>query len=316
VTTAATTHRRVFWDLRRLLLGAVVCAGQRGHITRSCDDAIVISADHSAGEQVLNEAADLACAVLGDQLDAVFALGSLAHGGFAPLVSDVDIALILRELAPDTVARMTEINTLTRQQAPSPLADRLSIFYADWDGVRHGAGQDARLPAVDRLDLIESGRLLYGTDRRASAVRPDGQTLVREGADFACAKFDQNYLARLHDPWQLVSDGARAVTKAVLFPVRFLYTLRTHRAGHNADAATWYIHHGAHPALSQAAMIWREHGIGDPERATAVLEQGLTGLYIEFFNAYDQALTRTGNDCLAEALRRRHGTLRQLEQHP
>lgn len=246
----------------------------------------------------------------------MFALGSLAHGGFAPLVSDVDIALILRELTPDTPARIAEVNTLTCQQAPSPLADRLSIFYADWDGVRHGPGRHARLPAVDRLDLIDSGRLLHGTDRRAPAVRPDGQTLVREGAEFACAKFDRSYLARLHHPAQLVNDGARAVTKAVLFPVRFLYTLHTHNIGHNAHATTWYIHHGTHPALPQAAMTWREQGISDPKRATAILDQQLTGLYVEFFDAYEQALTRSGNDYLAEALRRCHSTLRQLEQHP
>lgn len=277
---------------------------------------MVITADHSAGERVMNKATALARAVLGDQLDAVFALGSLAHGGFAPLVSDVDIALILRELTPDTPARITTINTLTRQQAPSPLADRLSIFYADWHGVRHGTGQHARLPAVDRLDLIDSGRLLHGADRRASAVRPDGQTLVREGAEFACARFDQSYLARLHDPSRLVSDGVRAVTKAVLFPVRFLYTLGTHRVGHNAHAATWYVRHGAHPALPEAAMTWREHGITDPERAIAMLDQQLTGLYIEFFDAYEHALTRTGNDLLAEDLRRSHSTLGQLEQQP
>jgi hypothetical protein len=76
------------------------------------------------------------------------------------------------------------------------------------------------------------------------------------------------------------------VTKAVLFPVRFLYTLRTHRIGLNADAAGWYAEHGRHPAVVAGAMRWREAGIIDPAAVTGLLAAELAGLYAEFVEAY------------------------------
>ena len=47
------------------------------------------------GQTILAEAVDFYREVLGDRLVAAYALGSLAHGGFSPLVSDIDIGLIL-----------------------------------------------------------------------------------------------------------------------------------------------------------------------------------------------------------------------------
>ena len=48
------------------------------------------------GEAVLAQALAAYRAALGSRLVAAYALGSLAHGGFSPLVSDVDLGLILR----------------------------------------------------------------------------------------------------------------------------------------------------------------------------------------------------------------------------
>ena len=49
------------------------------------------------GEAVLAQALAAYQAALGSRLVAAYALGSLAHGGFSPLVSDVDLGLILRD---------------------------------------------------------------------------------------------------------------------------------------------------------------------------------------------------------------------------
>ncbi len=44
--------------------------------------------------------------VLGPRLVAAYALGSLAHGGFSPLVSDVDLGLVLTDpIEPPTRRR-------------------------------------------------------------------------------------------------------------------------------------------------------------------------------------------------------------------
>ena len=65
--------------------------------------------------------------------------------------------------------------------------------------------------------------------------------VVIETAQFALAKlYDRSSLARLSDPAGLLRDGRRAVTKAVLSPVRFLFTGETGGIGSNDDAAAWY----------------------------------------------------------------------------
>ena len=56
----------------------------------------------ATAEQVIAETVEAAEAVLGGEIEAIFVLGSLAHGGFAPLVSDVDVAIIVRATAPGT----------------------------------------------------------------------------------------------------------------------------------------------------------------------------------------------------------------------
>lgn len=237
------------------------------------------------GERVLHAAVNAAAEVFGDQLDAAFALGSLAHGGFTPLVSDVDVALVLRSLpSADRVATVYE---LVRSRHRDRLAQRLSVFWSDWPGVHHGHRGGDRLPPVDRLDLLRSGRLLHGTDRRAGAVPPSTDDLVRGAAEFATERFDAAYFDRLRSPEVLLADGVRATTKAVLFPVRFLYTRHTGRFADNDTAATWY--RGPARPLVTAALRWRTGDITDHAAARRLLDAHLIALYQEF--AADYGLT-------------------------
>jgi hypothetical protein len=267
-----------------------------------------------SGEQVLDTAVAAAREVFGPELEAVYALGSLAHGGFAPLVSDVDMALVLTSLDGATAGRIERVRELTGRRCPSPLTQRLSLFWADAEGVRHGCGAHGRLSEVDRLDLIDAGRLLAGTDRRAGAVRPDSAGMIRVSAELAVSRFDERYLRGLTDPVELVAGGVRPVTKATLFPVRFLFTLRTGQIGHNASAGTWYTARGAHRALVERALRWREEGIADPDEAVALLEQELLGVYDEFFGAYVQDLPAAGVDApkLVDDLEARWKVLQDL----
>ncbi|WP_020498166.1 hypothetical protein [Sciscionella marina] len=246
--------------------------GQRSGSARGTED----------GEQVLAAAVAVAERVFGPGLEAAYALGSLAHGGFAPLVSDIDLALVLTEVNEHTQRGIAEI----RARTSGALAERLSVFYADWPGVRGGRPEPGRLPAIDRLDLLESGRLLYGTDRRAGAEPPGQHELVRCGAEFAAERFDAAYLRWVRDPSALPGRGVRAVTKLVLFPVRFLYTLHEGRIGHNEAAGRWY--RGPARELVLAALGWRESGL--PADPVPLLERGLSGLYLEFLDAYIEAV--------------------------
>lgn len=265
--------------------------------------------DDTADMRVLHESVLAASEVLGGSLKAAFALGSLAHGGFAPLVSDVDIALVLANLSADTDSDIDKISSLVKARYPGTFAERLSIFWTDWEGVFRGTGALGRLPAVDRRDLIESGRLLHGTDRRTQATSPDTHELVINGAEFAVGKFDAQYLAVVRNPGRLLAEGVRATTKVVLFPVRFMYTLSTERIGRNDEAAAWYSRTGAAPALAQAALMWRRQGIDNPGHAQLLLSEHLVPMYLEFFDAYIEAVTAVGRADLTRELQQRRARL-------
>lgn len=264
------------------------------------------------GDRILGTATAAAREVLGARLSAAFALGSLAHGGFAPIASDIDIALILDDLPADIASQIAEVRRITIERADGPLgplAERLSVFWTDWDGVRRGASERSRLDHVDRLDLLEDGRLLYGTDKRASAVRPDKATVLVATARFAIATFDDAYLASLHRPQELVAAGPRTASKAALFPIRLLYTVEVGRVGQNDAAASWYEQHGRHPDLARAAIGWRQAGIADQAAAVTVLEAHLIGVYDELLTSYSRVVAENGHPEVVASLEKMRATL-------
>ena len=205
------------------------------------------------GETVLLEAVDAYRAQLGDRLLAAYALGSLAHGGFSELVSDVDLGLILSDPLepgdPDSIQRVAE----SQRRKGSPLHERLSVFWGT-PATLAGECEGGRFPPLDRLDLLESGRLLAGSDEaRACVQRPSTEELVITGAEFALdhlaavrpASGDDGdglgsiraggseAFQQIRSPELLAAQGVRQVTKLVLFPVRFLYTAATGHVGTN-----------------------------------------------------------------------------------
>jgi hypothetical protein len=261
------------------------------------------SADTGLGEAVLARAVSAYRAALDSRLIAGYALGSLAHGGFSALVSDVDLGLILHD--PVTVKDRMTIRAVARsvKAGGSALEQRLSVFWgtpATLGGQRRGG----RFPPLDRLDLLEYGRLLTGQDLRSVVARPDQAELLVAGAEFAlgyldgAAKLpdrlrswarlrrpDDTVLNEIRTPSRLVSRGPRRLTKIVLFPVRFLFTAETGQVGTNTLAAEHYLA-SANPAaaaLVTAALAWRlEPPAAD--KATALLSGELIPLYIQYID--------------------------------
>jgi predicted nucleotidyltransferase len=267
-------------------------------------------------EQVLADTVQAAQAVLGDEIEAIFVLGSLAHGGFAPLVSDVDVAIVVAATAPGTGERMARVQTLVVDKASSPLSERLSVFWADWHAVRTGEDAYSRLGPVDRLDLLDSGRLLLGSDLREPSVRPSREELVVMSADHILDKFTDTYLERMRDTPALLDGGPRAVTKAILFPVRFTYTLGTGRIGLNADSARWYAGEDLPgSALALKALEWRSDGIADAELAGRMLDAELDALYGECFAGYAEELEDLDEASRAAALAERAASVQVAHQH-
>jgi predicted nucleotidyltransferase len=277
------------------------------------------------GERVLAEAVEAYRAALGDRLLAAYALGSLAHGGFSELVSDIDLGLVVSDpLLPDDDA-VIQVVADTERGKGSALHERLSVFWGTPSTLRgeHAAG---RFPALDRLDLIENGRLLAGTDdARSGLSRPGVNELLVTGAEFALERLagirrsggvpaqgsawlrpvGEGAIEEIRSPDLLIARGVRRLTKLVLFPVRFLYTAATGRVGTNDAAAAHYLEDGKAPSskLVAAAVAWRAAEPLDEAAAAALLGDELVPLYLHYIADHSTRLDSLGEVELAEAFR-------------
>lgn len=149
-------------------------------------------------------------------------------------------------LQPDDLDRIQAVADREKPRG-SALQSRLSVFWGTPSTLR-GDVVGGRFPALDRLDLLESGRLLTGSDAaRTNLPRPSCQELIVTGAEFAldylagirsetCAQgaslgsirlAGEGAVEEIRTPKVLAGRGVRRVTKVVLFPVRFLYTAAT-----------------------------------------------------------------------------------------
>ena len=279
--------------------------------------------DTHQGEVVLARAVAAYRAALGSRLIAGYALGSLAHGGFSPLVSDVDLGLILED-----PVRANDRMTIRRaarsvRAGASALDERLSVFWGTPATLR-GERRGGRFPPLDRLDLLDYGRLLTGTDMRSVVARPSPTELLVAGAEFALGYLggatrlpdrlkrrarlrppDDDVLTEIRTPARLVSRGPRRVTKIVLFPVRFLFTAETGQVGTNTLAARHYLATPDAPAtaLVAAALAWRVDPPADDE-AAALLGRELIPLYVHYVDDHIARLRAVDHHRLADRFQR------------
>jgi hypothetical protein len=275
----------------------------------------------AAGEVVLSDAVSAFARALGDRLIAAFALGSLAHGGFSELVSDVDIGLVLTAESGVSDAEVIEMVTAEVRKGGTELHERLSVFWATLSTLQEG-GEGGRFPPLDRLDLIEHGRLVVGDDPRNGMMRPSRDDLFVVGAEFALdflageldhpaprsarlgsmSPWDDSVAQQLRNPAMLVAQGPRRLTKLVLSPVRFLFTAGTGQVGTNALAVERYLADPNAPAkeLIEAALGWRIIAPETADEAVRLLGQGLIPLYFYFIDAHRRRLVSIGREDLAE----------------
>jgi hypothetical protein len=130
--------------------------------------------DSASGEDVLRDVVRVTSDSLGERLIAAYALGSLAHGGFSPLVSDVDVGLILTDPIQESDADSLVGVAENVRSIGSPLHGRVSVFWGTAESFA-GRATGGRFPPLDRLCLLEHGRLLKGNDVR-SGLTPPNQT--------------------------------------------------------------------------------------------------------------------------------------------
>jgi hypothetical protein len=281
-------------------------------------------------ETVLVEASEAYRVALGERLVATYALGSLAHGGFSPLVSDIDLAVIIADPVRGDDAETIRAVAEAENAKGSALSARLSVFWGTPSTLR-GEQEGGRFPPLDRLDLLENGRLLAGTDARSGLSLPSAAELLISGAEFAL-----EYLAgsgvsgspappgleslrpagtdaveEIRSPEVLISNGVRRLTKLVLFPARFLFTAETGRVGTNEAAASWYVAAAEAPGrrLVAAALGWRTTPPADHEATAALLREEMVPLYLHYIDDDITRLRSLGQIELATAFEEWRGRL-------
>ena len=277
------------------------------------------------GERVLAEAVEAYRVALGGRLLAAYALGSLAHGGFSELVSDIDLGLIVSGPPLPADDSMIQVIAGAEKSKGSALHERLSVFWGTPATLR-GEQEGGRFPALDRLDLIENGRLLAGSDdARSGLPGPSARELLVTGAEFAL-----DYLAgvrcrstlqvqglaslrpaggdateEIRSPDLLIAHGVRRMTKVVLFPVRFLYTAATGSVGTNERAVARYLGDDKAPSstLVAAALAWRTVAPADEAAAAGLLREQMVPLYLHYIADHIARLDSLGEVELASAFR-------------
>ena len=129
------------------------------------------------GHAILAEAVAAYQAALGPRLLAAYALGSLAHGGFSPLVSDVDLGLVLTDPPTSDDPERLRLVAESVKAGGSALHERLSeaVRLAHLSIVGTGYG---RAPRGRPISSRSSNRL-----RRAPNVDPSRDTSPKGGQD-------------------------------------------------------------------------------------------------------------------------------------
>lgn len=223
---------------------------------------------------------------LGAGLLSAYAIGSLAHGGFSPAVSDVDLAL-LTDRQPDRDAPgIVAMIAADVRATGHALADRLSIFHAPWAGF-NDPPPEARFPPIDRYDLVHFGILVDGIDHRPTyGAAPTADQIREQAVASALGRVTRFQLAA---DLRALEDGGVTVhdaTKIVLWPVRLHHVCETGQANGNAAAVDHYLQlDGArHRSLVHDALGWRDLSkMQDPRAALERIVDEIHDLHAEVF---------------------------------
>lgn len=143
----------------------------------------------------------------------VYKMGSLAHGGFSNIYSDIDIGLILS--STNEPKEMDRLISKAKEMDPK-FGKRLSVF---WGNPTHDWG---RLPVLDWLDLLDHGVPLLN-NRRVNFRRPDKGEIhhaLLESVEKSW-KPRAKELSRLAE---LEPKNYRPYIRSLLYPARLIYS--------------------------------------------------------------------------------------------
>jgi len=174
---------------------------------------------------------------LSPSLVEVYKLGSLAHGGFSKIYSDIDVGLLLNCTEPPAAmpALIAEAKALDAEYSK-----KLSVFWGNPDC------NWGRLPVIDRLDLLDHGvPLLHGV--RPSFRRPTKDEIHQEQIQ----SIERSWKSRLPELSRLTTlepKHRKPYIRAILYAARLIYTWDKLAVDSN-DRAVEYLHQVQPPGL-------------------------------------------------------------------
>jgi hypothetical protein len=167
---------------------------------------------------------------LGISLSEAYKLGSLAHGGFSDIYSDIDVGFLLNCREPPN--QMSEL-IAGAKSLDAEYGKKLSVF---WGNPNFAWG---RLPVIDRLDLLDHGiALLYGI--KPSFGRPSKSEIHQEQLQ-SIERSWKSRLPELSGLRTLEAKDRKPYIRAILYAARLIYTWDNLAVASN-DRAVEYLH--------------------------------------------------------------------------
>jgi len=188
-------------------------------------------------EQFVAQVAGYFSAQLGDRVVEIYQLGSLAHGGFSRLYSDIDVGVLLD--GPVAPERMSELIAEAKALDPEH-GKKLSVFWG------HPEFAWGRLPVIDRLDLLDHGVPLR-RGIKPGFRRPTGEEIHREQLE-SIERSWKPRLPQLNGLTRLEPKDRKPYIRAILYAARLIYTWDTLTVDSN-DRAVEYLHRLQPPGL-------------------------------------------------------------------
>ena len=193
-------------------------------------------------EQYVVDVAEHFRSKLGSALKEAYKLGSLAHGGFSEVYSDIDVGLLLD--CPEPPNPMSDLIREVKVKHRD-YGKKLSIFWG------HPNCSWGRLPVLDGLDLLDHGvPLLYG--HKAGFRRPTAEAIHQEQLQ----SIERSWRSRLPELSRLARleiKDRKPYIRAILYPARLIYTWDNLAVASN-DRAVEYLHGVGVPGMDLEAI--------------------------------------------------------------
>lgn len=174
---------------------------------------------------------------LSSSLVEVYKIGSLAHGGFSQIYSDIDVGLILN--CPNPSSDMDRM-IAEAKALDDDYGKKLSIF---WGNPEYSWG---RLPVLDRLDLLDHGVPLL-KNLKAEFRRPTKDE-VRQELRQSIERSWKPKIGELSALTELEPKDRKPYIRAVLYPARLIFSWDNFAVDSN-DRAVAYLRNVRPPGL-------------------------------------------------------------------